>query len=84
MYLHVSDGVIQELSAKPISTSGARVIDVGGRTVMPGLIDDDTARFAAERCAYIVPTMVVIFCAVRDGAAAWLPGGEPGKGRVRV
>ena len=40
MYLHVSDGVIQELSAKPISTSGARVIDVGGRTVMPGLIDD--------------------------------------------
>src|SRR5216110_141392 len=39
MYLCISDGLIQEVSTKPISTSGARVIDVGGRTVMPGLID---------------------------------------------
>ncbi|CAB3915851.1 5'-deoxyadenosine deaminase [Achromobacter animicus] len=35
----VEDGVIKEVSDKPISASSARVIDVGGRTLMPGLID---------------------------------------------
>jgi imidazolonepropionase-like amidohydrolase len=39
MYLRVSDGLIQEVSAKPITASDARVLDVGGRSVMPGLID---------------------------------------------
>ncbi len=39
MYLLVSDGLIQEVSARPITVSGARVIDVGRRTLMPGLID---------------------------------------------
>ena len=39
MYLRVSDGLIREVSAKPIAASDARVVDVGGRTVMPGLID---------------------------------------------
>jgi imidazolonepropionase-like amidohydrolase len=31
--------LIQDVSAKPIAASDARVLDVGGRTVMPGLID---------------------------------------------
>ncbi|HAP26946.1 MAG TPA: peptidase M38 [Achromobacter sp.] len=35
----VEDGVIKEVSDKPISASSARVIDAGGRTLMPGLID---------------------------------------------
>ncbi len=39
MYLLVSDGLIQDVSPKPITDKDARVIDVGGRTLMPGLID---------------------------------------------
>jgi imidazolonepropionase-like amidohydrolase len=39
MYLRVSDGLIQEVSQKPITAKDARVIDLGGRTLMPGLID---------------------------------------------
>ena len=33
------DGVIREVSARPIAASGARVIDAAGSTLMPGLID---------------------------------------------
>jgi len=39
LHVLVSDGLIREVSAQPIKASGARVIDVGGRTLMPGLID---------------------------------------------
>ena len=39
MHLRVSDGLIEEISAKPVTAGDARVIDVGGRTLMPGLID---------------------------------------------
>ena len=39
MSLRVSDGLIREISARPFTASDARVLDVGGRTVMPGLID---------------------------------------------
>ncbi len=35
----VEDGKIKEVSDKPLSSSSARVIDAGGRTLMPGLID---------------------------------------------
>jgi len=35
----VEDGVVREVSDKPIRSASARVIDVKGRTVMPGLID---------------------------------------------
>lgn len=35
----VEDGVIKEVSGKPITASSARVIDAAGRTLMPGLID---------------------------------------------
>ena len=35
----VADGRIAALSRAPIAPSDARVIDVGGRTLMPGLID---------------------------------------------
>jgi len=35
----IEDGAIREVSDKPIKASAARVIDVGGRTLMPGLID---------------------------------------------
>src|SRR5205823_11030837 len=39
MYLRVADGLIQEISPKPITDKDARVIDLAGRTLMPGLID---------------------------------------------
>ena len=35
----VSDGRIAAVSPKPIEAGGATVVDVGGRTLMPGLID---------------------------------------------
>jgi imidazolonepropionase-like amidohydrolase len=35
----VEDGVIREVSDSPITASSARVVDLAGRTLMPGLID---------------------------------------------
>jgi imidazolonepropionase-like amidohydrolase len=35
----VEDGIIREVSDKPIKSDSARVIDVKGKTIMPGLID---------------------------------------------
>jgi imidazolonepropionase-like amidohydrolase len=35
----VSDGRIASVSTAPIAAAGATVVDVGGRTLMPGLID---------------------------------------------
>ncbi|CAM4183998.1 amidohydrolase family protein [Bordetella muralis] len=35
----VEDGLIKEVSDKPISAASARIIDATGKTVMPGLID---------------------------------------------
>ncbi len=37
--LIVEDGTIKEVSARPIKLADADVVDCGGRTVMPGLID---------------------------------------------
>ncbi len=35
----VEDGTIKEVSSGPLSLAGAQVVDVGGRTLKPGLID---------------------------------------------
>ena len=35
----VEGGTIAEVSDRPIRHDGAHVIDLGGRTLMPGLID---------------------------------------------
>jgi len=35
----VEDALIREVSSKPIKAPHASVIDCGGRTLMPGLID---------------------------------------------
>ncbi len=48
MNLLVADGLIQEVSAQPIAAPSARVIDVGGRTLMPGLIDTHVHAFASD------------------------------------
>jgi len=39
MQVLVDGGTIREVSATPIRAVGARIIDVAGRTLMPGLID---------------------------------------------
>jgi imidazolonepropionase-like amidohydrolase len=51
-----------------------RCVEFGVRSIEHGtLIDDDTARFVAERGAYIVPTMVVIFTLVEMGKELGFP-----------
>lgn len=48
MHILVEDGVIREVSDKPVSASDAHVIDAGGRTVMPGLIDAHVHAYASD------------------------------------
>jgi imidazolonepropionase-like amidohydrolase len=48
MWVKIADGLIQEVSAKPIVAGDAQVIDVGGRTLMPGLIDAHIHAFASD------------------------------------
>lgn len=46
--LFVEDGVIRELSDKPLKSAKADVVDCGGRTLMPGLIDSHVHVFLSE------------------------------------
>jgi len=48
MNVLVADGLIREVSDRPINVSGARVLDAGGRTLMPGLIDAHMHAFASD------------------------------------
>jgi len=47
-WLRIADGRIQELSSTPLKAPGAEVIDVAGRTVMPGLIDAHVHVFGSD------------------------------------
>jgi imidazolonepropionase-like amidohydrolase len=44
----VEDGLIKEVSERPLKSSDATVIDVGGRTLMPGLIDAHIHAYASD------------------------------------
>ena len=48
MSVLVADGLIREVSDKPIAAKDARRIDVGGRTLMPGLIDAHMHAYASH------------------------------------
>ncbi len=48
MNVLVADGFIQEVSAKPIRSNDTQVINLGGRTLMPGLIDAHVHAFASD------------------------------------
>ena len=51
-----------------------RCVEFGVRSIEHGtLIDDDTARFVAERGAFIVPTMAICFALVEQGRQLGLP-----------
>ena len=39
MQVLVEDGIVREVADRPITSAAARRIDLGGRTLMPGLID---------------------------------------------
>lgn len=47
----VVDDRIEEISAQPIKSASAQVIDVGGRTLLPGLIDAHVHVFAISLAA---------------------------------
>jgi imidazolonepropionase-like amidohydrolase len=48
-WLRVADGRIQEIASQPLKApDGTRVIDVAGRTLMPGLIDAHIHAFASD------------------------------------
>jgi imidazolonepropionase-like amidohydrolase len=49
MSVLVEGGVIREVSAQPVTApKDARTVDVGGRTLMPGLIDCHTHAYASD------------------------------------
>jgi imidazolonepropionase-like amidohydrolase len=48
MQVLVADGRIRDVSGRPIAASGARVLDVAGRTLMPGLIDAHVHAYASD------------------------------------
>jgi imidazolonepropionase-like amidohydrolase len=51
-----------------------RCVEYGVRAIEHGtLIDDDTARFVAEKGAYIVPTMAVIYALAEQGRQLGFP-----------
>jgi imidazolonepropionase-like amidohydrolase len=48
MHVRVADGLIQEVSARPLGAPDAQVIDVAGRTLMPGMIDAHVHAYAGS------------------------------------
>lgn len=48
MSVAVEGGAIREVSERPIALADARRIDLGGRTLMPGLIDLHTHAYASD------------------------------------
>ena len=60
-----------------------RCVEFGVRSIEHGtLIDDETARFVAERGAYIVPTLVTIFALTELGAKLGFPPQSQEKAKV--
>jgi imidazolonepropionase-like amidohydrolase len=60
----VEDGLIKEVSDRPIRATGADVVEVGGKTLMPGLIDAHMHAVAVDvnlaRMAEIPVTLVAL------------------------
>jgi len=48
MHVLIRDGLIETVSDRPLASAYARVIDLGGQTLMPGLIDCHTHVVASE------------------------------------
>ena len=65
MELLLADGRIAAVSAQPIAAPGAVEIDVGGRTVLPGLIDAHVHVFAVNLAASRNETMPLTLMTAR-------------------
>ena len=61
----VEDGRIKEVSDRPIKTTSARVIDLKGKTLMPGLIDLHVHVIAVEFNLPRVATMPNVLVTLR-------------------
>lgn len=48
MQVLIEGGMIREVSSTPIKSAEAQIIDIGGRTLMPGLIDAHVHAFASD------------------------------------
>lgn len=57
MHVLVRDGLVAEVSDRPIKAAGATRIDAGGRTVLPGLIDAHVHVFSVQLSAARTETM---------------------------
>jgi imidazolonepropionase-like amidohydrolase len=66
--LLVADGVIRELSEKPIRAEAATVIDCGGRTLMPGLIDCHVHAMHSEVNVRFLEAMPLTLLTARAGS----------------
>jgi imidazolonepropionase-like amidohydrolase len=54
-----------------------RCVELGVRSIEHGtMIDERTAAFVAEKGAYVVPTMAVIFALLEDGTSMGMPEGS--------
>jgi imidazolonepropionase-like amidohydrolase len=73
----VEDGIIREVSDRAIKTASDRVVEVGGRTLMPGLIDAHVHAFAIEvNLANLVNVpMTIVTLEARDLLEAMLRRG---------
>ncbi|MGC8522639.1 MAG: amidohydrolase family protein, partial [Steroidobacteraceae bacterium] len=71
MHLLLEQGQIREISSAPIKAGNATTIDVGGRTVMPGLID---AHIHAYGCDVNVQKIELAGDAYRTAHAARMFG----------
>lgn len=71
MHLLIEQGQIREISSAPIKAGNATTIDVGGRTVMPGLID---AHIHAYGCDVNVQKIELAGDAYRTAHAARMLG----------
>ncbi|WP_133650461.1 metal-dependent hydrolase family protein [Paraburkholderia flava] len=63
----IENGMVREVSDKPIKSSSARVIDLKGKTIMPGLIDLHVHVVAIEfnlPCVALQPNVLVTLRAV--------------------
>jgi imidazolonepropionase-like amidohydrolase len=61
----VEDGIVREVSDRPITSTSARVIDLAGRTLMPGLIDCHVHVLASSYNLGAVAALPNIFATLR-------------------
>jgi imidazolonepropionase-like amidohydrolase len=66
----VEDAVIREVADRPITSPSARVIDCGGRTLMPGLIDCHAHVFLSEVFLRALENVPLTLLAARASALA--------------